>query len=108
VLIGNLLLGLPFHFDQDLRPFYDGSFFELLNPFALLCGIVSLLISSFHGALFLKWRTEGIIHQRTTAVINYLGLAVLIGLIIIMLWYLLRLIAQKLPKCQPLTRRLIL
>jgi cytochrome d ubiquinol oxidase subunit II len=86
VLIGNLLLGLPFHFDQDLRPFYDGSFFELLNPFALLCGIVSLLISSFHGALFLKWRTEGIIHQRTTAVINYLGLAVLIGLIIIMLW----------------------
>jgi cytochrome d ubiquinol oxidase subunit II len=86
VLIGNLLLGLPFHFDQDLRPFYDGSFFELLNPFALLCGIVSLLISSFHGALFLKWRTEGIIHQRTTALINYLGLAVLIGLIIIMLW----------------------
>lgn len=86
VLVGNLLLGLPFHFDQDLRPFYDGSFFSLLNPFALLCGIVSLLMSSFHGALFLKWRTEGIIHQRSTALIHYLGLALIIGLVIIMLW----------------------
>ncbi|MFZ2727388.1 MAG: cytochrome d ubiquinol oxidase subunit II [Methylococcaceae bacterium] len=86
VLVGNLLLGLPFHFDQDLRPFYDGSFFSLLNPFALLCGIVSLLMSSFHGALFLKWRTEGIIHQRSTALIHYLGLALIMGLVIIMLW----------------------
>lgn len=38
VAFGNLLQGVPFHFDESLRPFYTGSFFGLLNPFGLLCG----------------------------------------------------------------------
>lgn len=42
VAFGNLLLGVPFHYDDDLRSYYTGSFFGLLNPFALLTGIVSL------------------------------------------------------------------
>ena len=37
VAFGNLLQGVPFHFDDNLRVFYTGSFWELLNPFALLC-----------------------------------------------------------------------
>lgn len=86
VLIGNLILGLPFHLDQDLRTFYDGSFWGLLSPFALLCGVVSLLISSFHGALFLKWRTEGVIHERSTLAVRRLAPFLLAGLVFIMLW----------------------
>jgi cytochrome bd ubiquinol oxidase subunit II len=86
VLIGNLILGLPFHLDQDLRAFYTGSFWGLLSPFALLCGVVSLLGTSFHGALFLKWRTEGVIHERATAAVANLGLLLLIGLALIMVW----------------------
>ena len=35
VAMGNVLQGLPFHFDSSLRPFYTGSFFELLNPFGI-------------------------------------------------------------------------
>lgn len=86
VLAGNLVLGLPFHLDQDLRAFYDGSFWALLNPYALLCGIVSLLGTTFHGALFLQWRTEGQIHQRSVQAANLTGLLLLIGLLLVTLW----------------------
>ena len=32
----------PFHVDEYLRLFYTGNFFQLLNPFGLLAGIVSV------------------------------------------------------------------
>lgn len=86
VLCGNLILGLPFHLDQDLRPFYDGSFWALLNPFALLCGVTGVLMTSFHGALFLKCRSEGHVKERATAAAKVLGLALLITLALLMLW----------------------
>ena len=86
VLAGNLVLGLPFHFDQDLRSFYDASFWALLSPFALLCGVVTLLGTTFHGALFLKWRTDGAVHQRASAAIAVLGPMLLIGLIAVTAW----------------------
>jgi len=38
---GNLLLGVPFQFDDTLRVSYHGSFWQLLNPFGLLAGVVS-------------------------------------------------------------------
>ena len=50
VAFGNLLQGVPFHFDDSMRPIYTGNFFGLLNPFGLLCGVVSLLMFVFHGA----------------------------------------------------------
>jgi cytochrome d ubiquinol oxidase subunit II len=86
VLVGNLILGLPFHFDQDLRPFYDGSFWALLSPFALLCGVTGLLLTTFHGALFLKWRTEGVIHDRAVLAISGLGPMLITALAAVMLW----------------------
>jgi len=88
VLLGNLILGLPFHLDQDLRPFYDGSFWALLSPFALLCGVVTLLGTTFHGALFLKWRSEGAIHDRATLAIELLGPLLLAGMAAATLWVL--------------------
>jgi cytochrome d ubiquinol oxidase subunit II len=58
VAFGNLLQGVPFHFDTLLRPFYTGGFFGLLNPFALLCGLVSLSMIIMQGAVWLQLRTE--------------------------------------------------
>ncbi len=86
VLVGNLLLGLPFHFDQDLRAFYDGSFWGLLNPFALLCGVLGLSLTTLHGAWFLKCRSEGVIYQRCITVINALGPVILVITLIAMAW----------------------
>lgn len=86
VLAGNLILGLPFRLDQDLRSFYEGSFWGLLSPFALLCGVVGLLMTSFHGALFLKWRTEGVIHDRSIQALKIFGPLLLTGLAAATLW----------------------
>ena len=86
VLIGNLILGLPFHLDQDLRSFYDGTFLALLNPFALFCGVIGLLMNVFHGAIFLKWRTEGVIHTRAHGAIAVIGPILLILLAVAVAW----------------------
>ncbi|EIJ44213.1 cytochrome d oxidase cyd, subunit II [Beggiatoa alba B18LD] len=65
VAFGNLLQGVPFYFDDELRAFYTGSFWQLLNPFALLAGIVSFSMLVMHGAIYLQIRTEGAIYERS-------------------------------------------
>jgi cytochrome d ubiquinol oxidase subunit II len=67
VAFGNLLQRVPFTFDDLLRPCYSGSFFGLLNPFALLTGVVSLSMLVMHGAVYLQMRTEGKISGRARA-----------------------------------------
>lgn len=67
VAIGNVLQGVPFHFNDDLRIFYEGTFFGLLNPFALLCGLVSVTMLVTHGATWLAVKTDGIVAQRARA-----------------------------------------
>jgi len=64
VAFGNLLLGVPFHYDDTMRVFYTGSFWQLLKPFALLSGVVSLSMLVMHGAVYLQLRTEGEINRR--------------------------------------------
>lgn len=64
VAMGNVLLGVPFHFDADLRPVYSGGFFGLLTPFAVLCGLVSVAMLVTHGASMLALKTDGAIASR--------------------------------------------
>jgi cytochrome d ubiquinol oxidase subunit II len=64
VAFGNLLQGVPFQFDDILMSTYTGSFWQLLNPFALLVGVVSLGMITFQGANYLMMRTEGAIYRR--------------------------------------------
>jgi len=66
VAFGNVLQGVPFHYDEDMRSFYTGTFWALLNPFALLAGVLSLSMFAFHGANYLVVRTEGVIQQRAS------------------------------------------
>jgi len=74
VAFGNLLQGVPFHFDAFLRPYYTGSFWGLLNPFALLAGVVSLTMLVFHGAIYLQMKTEGDVHARARKAATFFGL----------------------------------
>ncbi|MBU1426446.1 MAG: cytochrome d ubiquinol oxidase subunit II [Gammaproteobacteria bacterium] len=67
IAFGNLLLGVPFHFEDNLMPVYTGTFWGLLNPFALLSGVVSLSMLTFHGANYLMVRTEGDVYARSRA-----------------------------------------
>ena len=61
---GNLFLGVPFHFEWNLTSFYTGSFLALLNPFAILCGLLSLALSVCMGAVTVMNGAEGALHQR--------------------------------------------
>jgi cytochrome d ubiquinol oxidase subunit II len=74
VAFGNLLQGVPFHFDEFLRSYYTGSFWGLLNPFALLTGVVSLTMLVFHGAIYLQMRTEDDIQARSRQAATVFGL----------------------------------
>ncbi len=65
VAFGNLLQGVPFHFDNNLMSHYTGSFWQLLNPFALLAGVVSSAMITFHGANYLMHRTQGAVFERS-------------------------------------------
>lgn len=65
VAFGNLLQGVPFYFDDILRLHYTGSFWALLNPFALLAGVLSLLMIVNHGATYLQLKTEGELKARS-------------------------------------------
>jgi len=64
VAFGNLLLGVPFRFDDTMQVFYAGSFWQLLNPFGLLAGVVSLSMLVMHGAVYLQLRSEDEINAR--------------------------------------------
>ena len=64
VAFGNLLQGVPFQFDDYLVPTYTGSFWQLLNPFALLAGVVSSSMITLHGGIYLVHRTEGAVQRR--------------------------------------------
>ena len=64
VAVGNVLQGVPFRIEEDMQIFYDGSFFGLLNPFALLCGLVSVAMLVMHGAAWLQVKTSGAVAER--------------------------------------------
>ncbi len=68
VAFGNLFLGVPFSFNNTLVSTYTGTFWALLNPFSILCGLVSATMLIMQGGAYLAHRTEGAIQART---INY-------------------------------------
>ncbi|HWL82708.1 MAG TPA: cytochrome d ubiquinol oxidase subunit II [Roseomonas sp.] len=75
VAVGNVLQGVPFRLDDDLRAFYEGSFFGLLNPFALLCGLLSVAMLVMHGGAWLSFKAEGIVAQRARTYGSWAALA---------------------------------
>lgn len=78
VAFGNLLQGVPFHLDNDMRIFYTGSFWALLNPFALAAGLVSLSMLVMHGAVYLQLKTGGDINQRCKKVVPVAAIVTLV------------------------------
>lgn len=86
VAFGNLLLGVPFQFDDHLVSTYTGSFWALLNPFALMAGVVSTAMITFHGAIYLMHRTEGDIYRRTQRAMLIFGSLLLLTFSLAGLW----------------------
>ena len=60
VAFGNIVAGVPIDADKE----FTGTFFTLLNPFALLGGLTTLLLFITHGAIFLSLKTDGVLRER--------------------------------------------
>jgi cytochrome d ubiquinol oxidase subunit II len=58
VAMGNMVQGIPL----DANHNFAGSFFSLLNPYALLMGVTTVALFAMHGAIYLCMKTEGEIH----------------------------------------------
>jgi len=87
VAFGNLLQGVPFRIDSDLRVLYEGSgLFELLNPFGLLCGLVSLAMLTTHGAVYLTVKAEGPVKERAAAYVRIGALVMVVLFILAGIW----------------------
>lgn len=88
VALGNVLQGVPFRLTPELHIYYDGGFFGLLNPFALLCGLVSVSMLLTHGAAWLRIKTAGPVAERARAVgsVTALLTALLYALAGVALW----------------------
>jgi cytochrome d ubiquinol oxidase subunit II len=55
VAFANMMRGMPI--DADMN--YVGGFFNLLNPYALVVGLMAVAMCVVHGALFLEMKTAG-------------------------------------------------
>lgn len=71
VAFGNILGGLPL----DKNGNYLGTFLSLLNPFALIVGILSVVMLTLHGAIYLTLKTEGKQKEKMVSLINKLWIA---------------------------------
>lgn len=86
VAFGNLLLGVPFSFNDYLMSTYTGSFWALLNPFALLVGVVSLGMITTQGANYLMMRTEGDVYRRVRTASGVFAVLTFVSFALAGLW----------------------
>lgn len=61
IAFANIIRGVPI--DQSMN--YVGGFLDLLNPYAILCGIASFCIFTLHGSVFLTLKTKGELHEKS-------------------------------------------
>ena len=82
VALGNILRGIPL----DANGNYAGTFLTLLNPYALMIGLVGLAMIAFHGALYIVLRAQAALETSArkwafSSGIVYLVLFILSGIV---------------------------
>ncbi|MFC8268186.1 cytochrome d ubiquinol oxidase subunit II [Streptomyces cinereoruber] len=82
VAFGNIVRGVKIDADME----YVGTFFDLLNPYALLGGLVTLTLFTFHGAVFAALKTVGDIRVRARALALKLGLVTAAVALLFLIW----------------------
>ncbi len=82
VAFGNIVRGVKI--DSEME--YVGTFWDLLNPYALLGGLVTLTLFTFHGAVFAALKTVGDIRERARALATKVGLVTAVLALGFLLW----------------------
>lgn len=78
VAVGNALVGVPFRFDDTMRLTYDGGLLGLLNPFALLCGLVSVAMLTLHGGAYLALKAGQPVAGRAVRYATWAAVALIV------------------------------
>lgn len=78
VAMGNVVQGIPL----DVKGNFTGTFWSLLNPYAVLLGVTTVALFAMHGIIYLTLKTEGNIQSRLR---KFLRPAMLIFIILIIL-----------------------
>lgn len=86
VAFGNMFLGVPFEFDATVRSHYTGNFFQLLNPFSIVCGLVSVGMLCAHGGAWLMLRTDGELRKRSAKATQLMGILFLVCFLVAGAW----------------------
>ncbi|WP_405018566.1 cytochrome d ubiquinol oxidase subunit II [Kitasatospora sp. NBC_00070] len=82
VAFANIVHGV----DIDERKNYVGTLWDLLNPYAILGGLVTLTLFTFHGALFAALKTDGDIRTRARSTALQLGLLTAVLALVFLIW----------------------
>ncbi len=96
VAFANLVRGVPLRLSESTNmvtgaatvggSVYDGGFFNLLNPYALLGGLVTLTLFLTQGCLFLALKTTGDLRERAVAQGKIWGLVAAVLAVTFLLW----------------------
>ena len=86
VAFANIVRGVPLERSADGYIEYVGGFFNLLNPYALLGGVVTLFVFLTHGAIFLSLKTAGGIRDRAHELAIKLGLVAAVAAVAFLTW----------------------
>ncbi|WP_445524863.1 cytochrome d ubiquinol oxidase subunit II [Streptomyces cyslabdanicus] len=82
VAFGNIVHGVKI--DRNLE--YVGGVGDLLHPYALLGGLVTLTLFTFHGTVFTALRTVGDIRERARKLALRVGLVTAVAALVFLLW----------------------
>ena len=86
VAFANIVRGVPLEKSAAGNIEYVGGFFNLLNPYALLGGIVTLTVFLTHGAVFLSLKTAGGIRDKSHEIAKITGLIAAVAAVSFLIW----------------------
>ncbi len=86
VAFANIVRGVPLKAGPYGNVLYDGGFFNLLNPYALVGGLMMVFLFLTHGAVFLTLKTSGPIHDRAKKIATPLGLVAAVLAVVFLVW----------------------
>lgn len=90
VAVGNVLQGVPYELTENLMVLHPGGaigkLLGLLNPFALLAGLVSLAMLITHGAAWLSFKAEGVVAERARRIGAITGPVAIIAFLFAGVW----------------------
>ena len=82
VALANIVKGVPIDASRN----YVGGFFNLLNPYALVGGLTSLVGFTLHGAIFLSLKTTDDLMERAHTTANRLWLPMVVLIFVLVIW----------------------